>query len=35
MKDYVGANERILEKWCQEYISRGKDVDLTPDGIMY
>lgn len=35
MKDYVKENERILEKWSQEYIRRGKDVDLTPDGIMY
>lgn len=35
MKNFVDENERVLEKWEQEYINRGYDVYFTPDGIMY
>ena len=44
MKDYVAENQRILDKWRNEYVKRNKanwpgyfnlHEYFAPDGIMY
>ena len=44
VKDFVGENERILERWRKDYVQRNQDLYpncqnlgdyFTPDGIMY